>query len=523
MKQLLTMCVVVILALSTSVYAEGGGTGDGTLYVPSEYTTIAAALANADAGDTIDIAVGTYTEPAIHVNKSVTIEGSGIGSTFIQPTGVGFYVDADNVTIKDLTIQNGSQGVRFEMAGSTIVNTILERVEFLNNSSRGIEVHNATTVTNLLVNECNFQNCNIGLRVSSSGHIDGAEFRDSTFTSNSIGIYEANDGGSSTMKNVLIAGCTFTNHASFAIFLEEIQDAVIENNTFINNYRDIQIFKWYQASVPVSNVTITGNTMTGTTNAVFAIFNAHHISGQTTFDGVSFTNNTAVTNDGSAVYAGAHSNWQNATPSLGGLGWETVTVSCNNFLGITTPGNGVRFWTAGLPDEQALGGASIDVTNNWWGTADAGAVEALMHVPAITNYDPWLVTAVTSGFSCVGFEPPMDKGAVTVKKNRVLPLRAKLLGGCGYPVTDIDIIAPPVIQVIFESGEAEGTVDVTDQALSAGQGTEGNQFVYTGSNWQFNLKTKNYNAAGTYTVTMVSGDEDEYEIESTCEAVFVIE
>ena len=65
--------------------------------------------------------------------------------------------------------------------------------------------------------------------------------------------------------------------------------------------------------------------------------------------------------------------------------------------------------------------------------------------------------------------------------------------------------------------------DVTDDALSAGAGTDGNQFELLDSKWQFNLKTKNYTAAGSYTTTMKSGDTDEYVIDDpTCTGVFVI-
>jgi hypothetical protein len=132
------------------------------------------------------------------------------------------------------------------------------------------------------------------------------------------------------------------------------------------------------------------------------------------------------------------------------------------------------------------------------------------------------VKIVTLLYSCSGFEPPMDKEAVKVKKNRVLPLKAELLDVDGYPVTDADITAAPVIQVIFDSGTAPAE-DVSNDALSAGQGTEGNQFEFSDGTWQFNLKTKNYVAPGTYTVTMVSGDENEYVIDPTCTAGFVIE
>jgi hypothetical protein len=54
-------------------------------------------------------------------------------------------------------------------------------------------------------------------------------------------------------------------------------------------------------------------------------------------------------------------------------------------------------------------------------------------------------------------------------------------------------------------------------------GTVGNQFEWDGEKWHYNLGTKNLTAAGTYTVTMVSGDDCEYIVEPTCEAVFVIQ
>ena len=375
---------VAVMASLICLYSKVSQAGDSS--VPTDFLTIQAAIDDTGtvAGDTITVEAGTHTESNINITKAVNITGVGIGSTIIEGTVV-FRPEADGITIKDLTIQNSSQGVRFEKAGGTIDSTDLINIEFLNNSSRGIEVHNATTVTNLLVDSCEFTNTKIGLRVSSSGHIDGAEFRDSTFDGNSIGIYEANDGGSSTMKDVLITGCSFDNHTSFGIFLEEIQDALIDDNTFNNNFRDIQIFKWYQASVEVSNVAITNNTMTGTKDAVFAIFNAEHYSGRTVFNGVSFTDNTADTIGRSAVYAGAHV----VDGDLGGLGWDTVHINCNNFLDI--PGSeGVRLYVPVADPNQALGGASIDVTNNWWGTTYTLAVESLMQIPSITEFTPFL-------------------------------------------------------------------------------------------------------------------------------------
>lgn len=138
-----------------------------------------------------------------------------------------------------------------------------------------------------------------------------------------------------------------------------------------------------------------------------------------------------------------------------------------------------------------------------------------------TDYDYVIVTPY---YSCVGFESPVDNSPVTVKgKNRAIPFKAELEKN-GTPITNLNIIAAPVIQVIYDSGlPGEEPEDVTEGALPAGQGTEGNEFVFTDEGkWQFNLKLTNYSAVGTYTVKMLSGDDKEYEIAPTCEAEFLI-
>jgi len=134
-------------------------------------------------------------------------------------------------------------------------------------------------------------------------------------------------------------------------------------------------------------------------------------------------------------------------------------------------------------------------------------------------------------YSCDGFEPPMNLALLpgpfgggeigrTVKRNRVLPFKATLVDGDDNPVTDL--IAPPVIDVSFDPTIGP-TEDVTDEALTPGKRDDGNQFILAGDKWTFNLWTKNYTADGTYTVTMQSGDTDEYVIDPICKGVFVID
>lgn len=124
--------------------------------------------------------------------------------------------------------------------------------------------------------------------------------------------------------------------------------------------------------------------------------------------------------------------------------------------------------------------------------------------------------------ACVGFAPPMATPPVKVKKNRALPLKAEILDFDGFELTDNEIGARPVVQVWYEYGTSdEDLIDI--DALPAGQGDEGNQFVFTDDGkWQFNLKTNNYTAVGTYTIFMESGDSSEYVFDTMCESSFVV-
>ena len=123
-------------------------------------------------------------------------------------------------------------------------------------------------------------------------------------------------------------------------------------------------------------------------------------------------------------------------------------------------------------------------------------------------------------FECVGFEPPMDQ-AVTARKNRALPLKAALLDGSD-PVTDVEIAAPPVVVVEFQSSSSSDPEPI--DAEPVGMSSEGNQFLFdpVDHEWHFNLCTQEFSAPGTYMIRMASGDSGEYAINPTCETTFVM-
>jgi hypothetical protein len=135
-------------------------------------------------------------------------------------------------------------------------------------------------------------------------------------------------------------------------------------------------------------------------------------------------------------------------------------------------------------------------------------------------------------YSCQGFEPPMSLaslppamgGGVIARKvpnNRVLPFKATLVDTNGNLVTNV--VAAPRLEVRLDAEASGPEADVVEYALLSGGGTAGNAFELTGNTWQFKLKAQDSSAPQRYLATMTSGDANEYQIDPTCEGVFLIE
>jgi len=161
-------CTVLLVAPAaahaTTWNVPGDMSGTCTTLTPSCDTIQDAVTASAN-GDDIQVAAGTYPETNVHLNKTITVTGAGAASTFVEPSGVGFVIDADGVVVRDLTIRNGTQAAAYTLTGSSIDDTEFNAVHFTNNSSRGIEISGAI-VTNLSVIDCVFTNNNSALQPS---------------------------------------------------------------------------------------------------------------------------------------------------------------------------------------------------------------------------------------------------------------------------------------------------------------------------------------------------------------------
>lgn len=281
----LTLFLPTVAGAATRVVDD-----DGVQCAGAPFSSITAALAAANpTGDIIQVCDGTYAEGTILVTKEVVIDGVNRDATLINvvaSTTFGFHVQADNVTISDLTIQEvggaavtGANGIRYETA-SALDNEVVSNVvirDFEGGSARGIEIHTGT-MNDLTVSNSTFSNNTYGIRMSSSSQVDGLVLTGSTFSATAnlndftrIGVYQANDGGASTFRDFQATGNTFTNLSLAGIFVEELQDSRIASNQFSGNYTGIIIDKRYvNSGTPVSGVEISENTFTNETGrAVF--------------------------------------------------------------------------------------------------------------------------------------------------------------------------------------------------------------------------------------------------------------
>jgi len=120
--------------------------------------------------------------------------------------------------------------------------------------------------------------------------------------------------------------------------------------------------------------------------------------------------------------------------------------------------------------------------------------------------------------SCEGFKAPADRDVRINRPNRVVPLRMQLVDEDGAYVGDYEL-ASPVLQVAYSSGgDFEQFADALDYA---GRGNEGNQFIFDGAYWAFNLGTRGL-ASGTYQLSVTSGDASQYVVNPSCEVTVVI-
>src|SRR5215212_8976251 len=103
-----------------------------------QFSTIVAAVAAAQSGDTINVDAGTYTNQWVHISKNITLQGVGgmvnLVSTGLIANAKGIFITDGNITINNFTFSgalvadhNGA-GIRHQSG-----NLVLNNDEFFHN------------------------------------------------------------------------------------------------------------------------------------------------------------------------------------------------------------------------------------------------------------------------------------------------------------------------------------------------------------------------------------------------------
>ena len=323
MRAISLVCVVCVLGMAamgnaaTITVNAGGG---------ADWTTIAAAVSAATAGDTIDI-LSDITESGILVNKSLTFVGQGADVTTVtgEATGGIFRLSgsANNFVFTDLKLTGGNTtafGGAIGTGGNWVLKTgsvKINRMAFVDNfaSAKGGAVGFGDWT----------------YAPDNNGYV---EITNSTFENNSVNPTSSGGGGAvhigsihtAIIRNSTFSGNNLTNAAPVwsafggAVYMNVIGDTspvgLIQNSTFVDN-------------------SITGNTGTGGA-AIYGSFNVDVES---------------------SVFAGNTTVGGNIVTLVFGGGWGpdgtiTNSLSEGNILSDTTDGGG---------NTQNVGDALVDV------------------------------------------------------------------------------------------------------------------------------------------------------------------
>jgi PGF-pre-PGF domain-containing protein len=221
--------VSMIPAINDSIVPTNQGTAKAAIiYVDanpggSNNSTIQDAINNASNADIIIInATGALFNGTLYVNKSVTLtNNTGVNPVIDAKGGHGIIINASDVKIENLTIQNATGGFSILVQTQSHPEAVLENIVLSNltitDSDVGIwfgyHMGFGSNVTNSTISNCNISNASIGILISNSNNCTVSD---------------------STVFNV-------TGDPGFGIFLQNSWDNNLSKNRIYNNTLGIEL------------------------------------------------------------------------------------------------------------------------------------------------------------------------------------------------------------------------------------------------------------------------------------------
>jgi hypothetical protein len=276
-------------------------------------------FAAVSSGGTVYVAAGTYPEYGLHFDKPFTLYGAGAASTIIDGGGIAWVMwAADEIDIRNLTIQNGSHGTG---TGGLIVASAVEVYDCVikNNTGRnggGIGLDPGKRL--------DMYNCTVTGNRSPAGGYGGG------------GIYI---GGSCT---VTMTNCTISGNTASCDSPNGVGGGIFNSNT---------------STMTLTNCTIANNTANGSPGKGGGFYNGGTIS----FYNTIVANNTATggnnngLNESTVTSQGCNIDSENSC----GFNQPSDKINTNPLLGPLQDNGGPTFTHALLH-----GSLAIDAANN---------------------------------------------------------------------------------------------------------------------------------------------------------------
>jgi parallel beta-helix repeat protein len=347
MKKIIILTVITLAFLSTwlnsaPMYASPNKTpnhytksliaNSNIIWVPDNFTSIQDAVNNATEGDTIFVEARTYYEHVV-VEKTLSLVGENT-STIVDgnKTGTVFYVTANNVTLRNFTIQNAEIGIWLWNSHYTnLTDNIITNNSygiFLSYSSNNIisantlsssnkyGIYSSYSNNNALTNNIISNNGNgIYLWISENNAFTGNAISNNNngtylersdnnnFTSNVISNNQEGINLDSSGYNSLIHN-TFSSNNDNGIYIYHSTSNVVSDNTILNNSRGIYIGD-------SSNNILSDNNASNNQHGIYLYYSYNNI-----ITSNNFTNNSyGILSDSSSNNEILHNNFINNTKS----------------------------------------------------------------------------------------------------------------------------------------------------------------------------------------------------------------